>query len=192
MASTRSSRRATERATFRRGPARVPGLSRWRAAWLVMAASLAAPVAAQERPQEDRVEVFRNLPYWPGYWVAEDQTDVPISGIPVRDETTPPPRNDALGMWAAQIPWNDEGRRRVEEVSRTMGGRKSLGWGYPLMMASATPLLFLITPEHVLPTTRPGTSTPTAAGIRPPRTCGRPLPAIRSATGKARRWSSTR
>jgi hypothetical protein len=150
MASTRSSRRATERATFRRGPARVPGLSRWRAAWLVMAASLAAPVAAQERPQEDRVEVFRNLPYWPGYWVAEDQTDVPISGIPVRDETTPPPRNDALGMWAAQIPWNDEGRRRVEEVSRTMGGRKSLGWGYPLMMASATPLLFLITPEHVL------------------------------------------
>lgn len=121
----------------------------WLAALLLATGPLAA--TAQDAAQQARGETFVQLPYWPGYWVAETAADTPISGIALR----PPPADgaeppDSPAIWSNRAPWNEEGRRRVAEVQRTQGGRKGLGWGYPLMMYSATPVQFLITPEEVL------------------------------------------
>jgi hypothetical protein len=116
---------------------------------LVAGAIVAAPAASQEAA---RVETFAQLPHWPGYWVAEAMAGTPISGIarPGIAGGTEGPALDTVAIWAPNVPWNDEGRRRVAEVMAKQGGRKGLGWGYPLMMNSATPVQFLITPEEVL------------------------------------------
>ena len=111
----------------------------------------AAPAVAQEPVRQARTEKFDKLPYWQGYWVGENQAGTPISGIGLR--TSPAPDADpvdSLAIWGNNAPWNDEGRRRIAEIVRTQGGRKGLGWGYPLMMTSPTPIQFLITPEEVL------------------------------------------
>ena len=117
---------------------------------LVLGPVLAGPAAAQEPAQQARGEKFVQLPYWPGYWVAESAAGTPISGIALRDPVEGTERPDSPAIWSTRAPWNEEGRRRVAEVQRTQGGRKGLGWGYPLMMNSATPVQFLITPEEVL------------------------------------------
>ena len=121
-------------------------------AGLLLAGALlvAAPAAAQD--QQARAETFEQLPYWPGYWVGSAAAGTPISGILVRveGETLLPPPGDSVAIWANNAPWNEEGRRRVAAAMAAQGGRKGLGWGYPLMMNAATPVQFLITPEEVL------------------------------------------
>lgn len=122
-----------------------------RLGWTLIGAVLlvAAPAAAAQ-DQQDRAETFAQLPYWPGYWVGETAADTPISGIALRppvDGSEPP---DSPAIWSNRAPWNDEGKRRVAEVQSSQGGRKGLGWGYPLMMTSSTPVQFVITPEEVL------------------------------------------
>jgi hypothetical protein len=92
--------------------------------------------------------VFDRLPYWPGYWVGEAAAGTPISGIALRTDGGPAP--DSPAIWSNRAPWNEDGKRRVAEAMASQGGRKGLGWGYPLMMNSATPVQFLITPEEVL------------------------------------------
>jgi hypothetical protein len=121
---------------------------------LVVAAGLALGSAPALADQDviTRGEALDRLPYWPGYWVAENQAGTEISGISRRTNGDPGgvAPIDSLAIWGNKAPWNDEGRRRVAEVASTQGGRKGLGWGYPLMMNSATPIQFLITPEEVL------------------------------------------
>jgi hypothetical protein len=109
-----------------------------------------APAVAQEPAQQARVETFARLAYWPGYWVAANQAGTSISGISARASGEGAEPVDSLAVWGNTAPWNEEGRRRIAEIARTQGGRKGLGWGYPLMMNAATPLQFLITPEEVL------------------------------------------
>lgn len=116
---------------------------------LALALLSTGPAVAQQQAPT-RAETFAKLAYWPGYWVSEGAAGTPISGIALRAETEGTPRFDSVGIWADDIPWNDEGRRRVAEVMSTEGGRKGQGWGYPLMMSAATPIQFLITPEEVL------------------------------------------
>jgi len=127
---------------------------RWLAgALFAAAASFAGPVVAQDAAQRARAGRFVQLPYWPGYWVGENQAGTEISGISRRardGEAALPEPSDSLAVWGNNAPWNEEGRRRIAEVQSSQGGRKGLGWGYPLMMNSSTPLMFLITPEHVL------------------------------------------
>ncbi len=118
-------------------------------ALLAAAAVNAGPALAQEQTPQARAEEFVRLPYWPGYWVSEGAAGTPISGIALRAQNQGP-TFDSVGIWAANIPWNEEGRRRAAEAQRTQGGRKGQGWGYPLMMNAATPIQFLITPEEVL------------------------------------------
>ena len=123
--------------------------------WLVLllAAGAVSAVPAIAQQQQARVETFAGLPHWPGYWVAENQAGTSISGFarpPGANASANSPQFDSLAVWGNNAPWNDEGRRRIAEVTRTQGGRKGLGWGYPLMMNSATPIQFLITPEEVL------------------------------------------
>jgi hypothetical protein len=117
----------------------------------LLAATMSAPATPQGAGQEARGEKFLQLPHWPGYWVGETAANTPISGIaarPAPGSGAEPP--DTPALWSNRAPWNEEGRRRVAEILRTQGGRKGLGWGYPLMMYSATPVQFLITPEEVL------------------------------------------
>ncbi len=117
-------------------------------ALLLLAAT--APAMAEAPNPQARAEAFTRLPYWPGYWVSEYAADTPISGVLVADPNRPPRTFESLALWGNSAPWNDEGKRRVAEAMRTMGGRKGLGWGFPLMMNASTPIQVLITPEEVL------------------------------------------
>jgi hypothetical protein len=133
-------------------------------------ASAASPTLAQDTAATDsRVEAFAKLPYWPGYWVSEQYAHTTIGGFA-------PPRE--AGSEAAPIvrlngfdaPWNEEGKRRQAEAARTRGGRKAMGWGYPMMMDAATPVQFVITPEEALIVNAYGET-------RHIYTDGRPMPA---------------
>jgi hypothetical protein len=119
---------------------------------LAAAAVFAVPASAQDNQRQARAEAFARLGYWPGYWVASNSVATPISGIPERfsRQLEGGPQEESLGIWEQRIPWNEEGKRRVAEALAGQGGRKGLGWGYPLMMNSSTPIQFLITPEETL------------------------------------------
>jgi hypothetical protein len=121
------------------------------AAIAVTVLAAAGPAVAQESPQQARTETFAKLPYWPGYWVGETAAGTTISGTGQTGDIPPDANPDGgIAMWNNKAPWNDEGKRRSAEVMRTQGHRKGLGWGFPLMMNSSTPVQFLITPEEVL------------------------------------------
>ena len=125
-------------------------------ALIALSLGLSAPVMAQEAaPQQDnaaRVAAFAALPNWPGYWVAEDQAGTTITGLaPVATASTGSSFSvNIMPLRAANAPWNEEGRRRWEAARQSAGGRKATGWGFPMMMGSATPLRFLITPEETI------------------------------------------
>ncbi len=124
---------------------------------MLLAAGLAlalgtAPAAAQETAEvETRVEKFAELPYWPGYWVSEYQAGTTITGLaPAFNgiaERTEDDFAEVMALRGERAPWNEEGRRRQDAARASAGARKALGWGYPMMMNSATPLAFVITPE---------------------------------------------
>jgi len=121
------------------------------AGMLFAAVALPSGSAAQEPTPQARVEAFAQLPYWPGYWVGETAAGTTISGMA---QPGGAPREASaeggIAMWDNKAPWNDEGRRRIAEVMRAQAARKGLGWGFPLMMNSSTPVQFLITPEEVI------------------------------------------
>jgi len=83
--------------------------------------------------------------------VSEDQAHTTITGLAPAVASTPGASAATFGNIMAlrgdRALWNEEGRRRVADVRARSGGRKALGWGYPMMMNCATPLAFTITPE---------------------------------------------
>jgi len=109
---------------------------------------IAGPALAQPA---DRVAVFAQLPHWPGYWVSEDQAGTTITGLaPVVTDASGATSASFAGIMALRgdsAVWNEEGQRRRAAMRAAAGGRKALGWGYPMMMNCATPLAFVITPE---------------------------------------------
>jgi hypothetical protein len=120
------------------------------AAIAVLMLALAGPALAQDAKQDQRTETFRALPYWPGYWVGETASGTAISGMLQPGERPTPSPEGGVALWDNKAPWNDEGKRRIAETQRTLGGRKGQGWGFPLMMSSSTPVQFLITPEETI------------------------------------------
>ncbi|KRA81355.1 hypothetical protein [Altererythrobacter sp. Root672] len=114
--------------------------------------ALAGPSFAQDKAQ--RSEAFAKLPYWSGYWVGEGQAGTTIGGIAPASiemrETGKAPAVPVMTLSGFGAPWNDEGKARMAERMRIAPGRKAMGWGYPMMMDSAAPLQFLITPEETL------------------------------------------
>ena len=117
-------------------------------------ATFTTPALAQSHPAiETRTQAFRSLPFWPGYWVSESMAGTSISGISSAASLTGSAGN-GRGMLIALMwdttSWNEEGLRRVAAQRAQLNSRKSLGWGYPMMMNSGTPLAFVITPELVL------------------------------------------
>jgi hypothetical protein len=103
------------------------------ASWAVTAvlASLYAvtPLAAQAPPD------------WKGFWIGEGLT-AEISGFPGRGAN--------YRLLGQDAPWSAEGRARFEAAGRRGADSKANGWGFPLMMNSAAPLQFLITPAETL------------------------------------------
>ena len=83
----------------------------------------------------------QSLPDWKGYWIGEGLT-AEISGFP-----GPEANYKLLGQDA---PWNDVGRARVAATRERQADQKANGWGFPLMMNSAAPLQFLITPRETM------------------------------------------
>ncbi len=116
--------------------------------------ALAAPTFAQEDwSQQERVEVFADLPHWPGYWVSELQAGTGIGGHnPLIAEAIEngEPIPDFMRLNGASAPWTEEGQQRRRDVRAAARGRKSDGWGFPMMMNAATPIQFTITPEEVV------------------------------------------
>jgi gluconolactonase len=116
-------------------------------------AALASPALARQQAG-DRAEAFAELPYWGGYWVSEDQAGTTITGLaPAVTEASGGSTANFANMMALRgdrAVWNEEGERRRAAVRAASGGRKALGWGYPMMMNCATPFQVLITPEEVL------------------------------------------
>lgn len=110
-------------------------------------ASTGPSLAQDASDQQARVEAFAKLPYWPGYWVSEQYADTTIGGFAAPRPAGSPPLMRLNGFDA---PWNEEGRRRQAEAARARGGRKAMGWGYPMMMDAATPFQVMITPEETL------------------------------------------
>jgi hypothetical protein len=130
-----------------------------RASALLVAFVLAAavPAEAQEpapKPtQQERTETFAKLPYWPGYWVSERQAGTTIGGAaPALLEARKTGQFPAnfMSMNGGAAPWNEDGKKRFADARAASRGRKAQGWGYPMMMDSATPIQFLITPEEVI------------------------------------------
>jgi hypothetical protein len=119
----------------------------------LLAAICATPAQAEHHDEVDtRNETFTHLPYWPGYWVAEDQAGTTITGLaPVVTASTGSSFSvNVMPLRGSNAPWNEEGRRRWDTARQSADGRKATGWGYPMMMGSATPLRFLITPEETI------------------------------------------
>jgi hypothetical protein len=83
----------------------------------------------------------QSLPDWQGYWIGEGLT-AEISGFPGRGA-----EYKLLGNTA---PWNEQGHARVQAAHAHDTDRKAYGWGFPLMMNSAAPIQFLITPRETL------------------------------------------
>ena len=84
----------------------------------------------------------QDVPDWRGVWIAEGLT-ADINGFP-------PPGARWYKLYGDQAPWNETGQARFEKMTRDQGTRKADGWGYPMMMDSAAPMEFLITPDETL------------------------------------------
>jgi hypothetical protein len=113
----------------------------------------AASVGAQTAPSPKAREAqFAKLPYWDGLWLSE-HLETTIGGIPtelLEAREAGKPAAFRMALTGAGAPWNEEGKARQAERAKTGGNRKAMGWGYPMMMNSNAPILFLITPEETL------------------------------------------
>ena len=84
----------------------------------------------------------QSLPDWGGMWIAEGLT-ADINGFP-------PPGARWYKLLGDEAPWNDEGRARFVAMTQNQGTLKADGWGFPMMMDSAAPMQFLLTPDEAL------------------------------------------
>jgi hypothetical protein len=116
-----NARQRIERAAFARGPLAC-------AAFALVAGF--APLAQAQSP-----------PDWKGFWIGEGLA-AEISGFPGRGAN--------YKLLGQDAPWSEEGRKRVEATRARQADSKANGWGFPLMMNSAAPLQFLITPDETL------------------------------------------
>ena len=102
-----------------------------RAALAILASCLVAATASAQ-----------DFADWQGVWIAEGLT-ADISGFP-------PPGARWYKLYGDEAPWNDEGRRRFEAMISNQATLKADGWGFPMMMDSAAPMQFLVTPDETL------------------------------------------
>jgi hypothetical protein len=84
----------------------------------------------------------QSLPDWQGVWIAEGLT-ADITGVP-------PPGARWYKLYGDQAPWNEEGRARFQAMTSNQGTGKADGWGFPMMMDSAAPMQFVVTPHETL------------------------------------------
>lgn len=119
---------------------------------MAVSATSTPALAEQQDEAHARNEAFAQLPYWPGYWVSEDQAGTTITGLaPAATASNGSSFSvNIMSLRGDNAPWNEEGQRRRTERRAQAGGRKATGWGYPMMMNSATPLRYLITPEETI------------------------------------------
>ena len=99
------------------------------------------------------MERFQKLPFWGGLWISSDQKTT-IGGInenflAARENGQQRPAS-IMPLAGFNAPWNEAGKARHAAAVKAGPGRKAMGWGFPMMMNSAAPIEFLITPEEVL------------------------------------------
>lgn len=112
---------------------------------LALPIALAAATAqAQDSPGTCAPDLAA-LSGWDGVWIAEGNE----TGINGR-VTAEAPVNRRLAGFDA--PWNELGWRRFGAMLRiaVAGQTKQAGWGYPMMMDTAAPLKFVISPKETV------------------------------------------
>ena len=82
----------------------------------------------------------QSLQDWSGFWIGEG----------LRAEISGFPSGGNYKLLGGDAPWSEVGRARMEAAGRRRADQKANGWGFPLMMNSAAPLQFLITPRETL------------------------------------------
>ena len=82
----------------------------------------------------------QSLPDWSGFWIGEG----------LRAEISGFPSGGNYKLLGGDAPWSEEGRKRMTAADQRGADQKANGWGFPLMMNSAAPLPFLITPRETL------------------------------------------
>jgi hypothetical protein len=82
----------------------------------------------------------QSLPDWSGFWIGEG----------LRAEISGFPSGGNYKLLGGDAPWSEVGRARMEAAGRRRADQKANGWGFPLMMNSAAPLQFLVTPRETL------------------------------------------
>jgi hypothetical protein len=112
----------------------------------------------------------QNASDWQGVWIAEGLT-ADISGFP-------PPGARWYKLLGDEAPWNEEGGTRFQAAMSNQGTLKADGWGFPMMMDSAAPMQFVVTPHEMLIVN-------VYRDIRHIYTDGRPLPLVEE------RWPTT-
>ena len=82
----------------------------------------------------------QSLQDWSGFWIGEG----------LRAEISGFPSGGNYKLLGGDAPWSEAGRKRVEATRARQMDQKANGWGFPLMMNSAAPMQFLITPRETL------------------------------------------
>jgi hypothetical protein len=122
-----------------------------------MGFALLVASCAKQAPVDARVATFAGLPKWDGYWSLATMRpeifgfDKEILNTNVaRQEEALQFLGKTYPLAGVAAPWNDAARGKFFAMLNAMGGRKTLGWGYPMMMSGAAPMQFIVTPEETL------------------------------------------
>jgi hypothetical protein len=121
------------------------------------AATLLVASCTKQAPVDARVTAFAALPKWDGYWSLATMRPEIYGFDKALLNTNTANQQEALQflgktypLSGATAPWNDAARGKFFAMLAAMGGRKTLGWGYPMMMSGAAPMQFIVTPEETL------------------------------------------
>jgi hypothetical protein len=112
----------------------------WVAAVFLVA--LLADAASAQPAAADRAAAFAKLPNWTGFWIAQSNNNLGLSG-------RAPPGAPQTGVLRGAPPYTTAWAAKVEEQrSRTASTGKECGFPFPFVMENPWVFQFLVTPEE--------------------------------------------
>jgi hypothetical protein len=89
---------------------------------------------------------------WHGVWIHENL----MPDINGREEQGSAPQTAYMELLGLDAPWNETGWAGMEEFMREVrtAGAQANGWSYPIVMQTAAPLRFFVTPQETVITSQ--------------------------------------